>query len=97
MVIAVNPDFCGVRSTIEQLFFARQYLFFRSKHFPGFTSELRGDIRQFLLQRRKRAAQRCTHALVSGTLRHGVEWFRRERGIVTSRCQCEMQFAGPLS
>ena len=73
MVVAVNPDFRGVISTIEQSFFAGQYLFFRSEHFSGFTAEFRRDIRQLLLQRRKRASQGCAHALVNGALGHGVE------------------------
>jgi hypothetical protein len=96
MVVAVNPDFRCVRSAIEQSFFARQYLFFRSEHFPRFTSEFRRNIRQFLLQRRKRAAQGCAHALVNRALCHSVEWLRRERGIVIPRCKCEMQLPGPL-
>src|SRR5947207_13008643 len=96
MIVAVNSDFRCVRSTVEQSFFARKYLFVRSEHFPRFTSEFRRNIRQFLFQRRKRAAQGCAHALVNGALCHGVEWLRRERGIVTPRCECEMQFASPL-
>src|SRR4029077_3860085 len=87
----------GVRSAIEQSLFARQYLFFRSEHFPRFTSEFRRDIRQFLFQRRTRAAQGCAHALVNGALCHGVEWLRRERRVIPPRRECEMQLAGPLA
>src|SRR5262245_65634608 len=97
MIVAVNPNFRGMRSAVEQSFLARQYLFFRSEYFPGFASKFRRDIRQFLLQGCKRPAQRCSHALVNGALCHRVKWLWRERGVVTPRCECEMQFTGPLS
>src|SRR6266513_5196722 len=96
MIIAVNPDFRGTGAAIEQPFFAREYFLFRSEHFRCFVSKRRGKVGQFFFEKSKRASQRCAHILVNGALRHGVEGFRRKRGMFCIRGERKMQFAGAL-
>src|SRR5262249_20837375 len=84
MIIAVDANFRGVSTAIEQPFFACEYFLFRREHLLRFISKCPGEIWQFLFEKRKRAPQRCAHVLVNRALRHGAKRFRRERGTVSA-------------
>src|SRR5436305_3067244 len=57
MIVAVNPDFSGIGSAIEQPLFARKNFLLRGQHFPRFIAKSSGEVRQFLLQQSKRPPQ----------------------------------------
>ena len=97
MVVAVNPDFCRIRATIEKPFFAPEYFLFRSEYFFGFVSKCFGQVRQFLFEKRERASQRCAHGLINRALRHGIERLGRKGGIVHAGGERKVQLTCSLS
>ena len=77
--------------------FLREDLLFRDEDLRCFVAKSIGQRGHFFFEQGKVAAQRGTHVLVNGALRHGIELLRRESALVGADGQSTMQFAGALA
>ena len=93
----MDPDLGRVRTAIEDALLLREDLFFRGEDLRGFVAKSIGQRGHFFFEQGKVAAQRGTHVLVNGALRHGIELLRRESALVGADGQSAMQLAGALA